>query len=77
MFPTFYRILMKLLAPEFREWDAINANSNDTAQKGAESEYELYRKQITIEVAKHQGLEFIQFLFEDSFRTSKWREETR
>jgi hypothetical protein len=56
MFPTFYRILMKLLSPEFREWDSRNANSNDTAKKGSESEYALYKRQTMIENAKHEGL---------------------
>ncbi len=64
MFPTFYRLLMKLLSPEFRDWDSANANQNDTAQKGVEAEYELYKKQIIIEVAKSKGLHFVQFLFD-------------
>ena len=43
---------MKLISDEFREWDCIHANTHDTAQKGLESEFELYKKQIIIEVAK-------------------------
>ena len=54
---------MKLISPEFRDWDTGNANQHDTAQKGVEPEFELYKKQIIIEVAKSQGLDCVQFLF--------------
>ena len=47
MFPTFYRILMKLISDEFREWDGIHANTHDTAQKGLESEFELYKNKLS------------------------------
>ena len=46
MFPTCYRILMKLISNEFRQWDGLNASQWDTAQKGVESEFEIYKKQI-------------------------------
>ncbi len=64
MFPTCYRILMKLISSEFRNWDGLNANQWDTAQKGVESEFELYKKQIIIEAAMEQGYDFLQFLFD-------------
>ena len=57
---------MKLLSPEFRSWDFRNSNKHDTAQKGVEAEYELYKRQIVIESAVSKGLDFINFLFDFS-----------
>ena len=55
---------MIIVASQFRDWDKLNANADDTARKGVEAEFELYKRQVLIEIGTVQGHQYLQFLFD-------------